>query len=129
MIGEALHAAKGSSYRPMLPFALNLACTLDILSGAFASAYERAEQTFAICADHPLPPRLAFAAVCRGRALVGMGEPQRGCVQVIEGLKEWHRLNSKIWTGAFGTWATEACLASGRIGEAVMIADGNEGLY
>ena len=68
---DAVRAAERLSFPFVTAFVFNLASTLDILSGAFASASHRADKTFAICTDHVLPQRVAFALMCSGRALIG----------------------------------------------------------
>jgi predicted ATPase len=121
-MNEAVAVAERTAYLPSLAFALNLARILDILCGAFDLAHSRAERTTEICARDVLPQRIAFSAVCDGRALVGMGQSECGHRKLISGLNEWHRLNARVWSGAFGTWATEACADIGRFEEAFEVA-------
>jgi tetratricopeptide (TPR) repeat protein len=123
VMNEAVGAAERLSFPFVTAFVLNLASTLDILSGAFASASHRADKTFAICADHVLPQRVAFALMCSGRALIAAGDAELGHARVVEGFDQWRKLRARTWTGAFGTWAAEACAATGRLQEALAISD------
>jgi class 3 adenylate cyclase/predicted ATPase len=122
VMSEAVGAAERLSFPFVTAFVFNLASTLDILSGEFASAFHRADKTFAICADHVLPQRVAFALMCSGRALIAAGDAELGHARVVEGFDQWRKLGARTWTGAFGTWAAEACAATGRLQEALAIS-------
>jgi predicted ATPase len=122
VMNEAVRAAERLSFPFVTAFVFNLASTLDILSGAFASASHRADKTFAICTDHVLPQRVAFALMCSGRALIPGGDAELGHARVVEGFDQWRKLRARTWTGAFGTWAAEACAATDRLQEALAIS-------
>jgi class 3 adenylate cyclase/predicted ATPase len=119
---QAISAAERLSFPFITAFVINLGAILDVSSAAFTSALSRAERALAICANHVLPQRVAHGLMCSGRALMSLGDAERGHNRVAKGFSQWHELGARSWTGAFGTWAAEAYAAVGRLEEALAIS-------
>jgi predicted ATPase len=71
-----------------LTFALIWAALLHSLRREFAEARERAEAAIEIAREHRLTQWLAFGNICRGFALVGLGQQAEGIAQLRTGLAD-----------------------------------------
>jgi tetratricopeptide (TPR) repeat protein len=97
-----------------LAFALVWAAALHILRREFDLAYRRAEAAVEITRKHRMSAWFGHATVCRGFALVGLGQKREGIAQIQTGLAAWHvtgaRLLDTQWLGFFA----EAHLQAGQ---------------
>ena len=69
-----------------LAFALNWAALLHNLRREFDAAQRRAEAAIEIAREHRMPQWLAQATICRGFALVGLGQQAEGIAQLRDRL-------------------------------------------
>jgi hypothetical protein len=69
-----------------LTFALNWAAVLHNLRREFDAAHRRAAEAIKIASEYGLSQWLAEAIVCRGFALVGLGQQAQGIAQLQTGL-------------------------------------------
>jgi predicted ATPase len=86
-----------------LAFALGFAARLHSLRREFAAAQTRAEATIDLANEHRMPQWLAEATMCRGFALVGLGQQMEGLAQLCTGFAGWNGTGSHLqdtqWLG------------------------------
>jgi class 3 adenylate cyclase/predicted ATPase len=114
---------KRLSHAYSLTFALSWAAVLDNLQREFAAARARAEATIDLAREHRMPHFLAEATMCRGFALVGLGQPTEGIAQLRAGLAAYNapgaRFLNTYWLGLLG----EAHLEAGQFAAALTALD------
>jgi class 3 adenylate cyclase/predicted ATPase len=98
-----LTLAQNLSHTNSLAFAMNFAAVLHNFRREFDAARQRAEVTIDLASEHPLPQWLVEATICRGAALVGLGQQAEGIAQLCTGLAGWNgtgcRLFNTQWLG------------------------------
>jgi class 3 adenylate cyclase/predicted ATPase len=102
-VEAGLALAERLAHTNTIGFALAWAGFLHNFRGEFAAALGRAEAAIAFASEHLLPQRRAQATMCRGFALVGLGQQVEGIAQLRTGLAAWngtgaHLLDSQ-WLG------------------------------
>lgn len=78
-----------------LAFALHFAALLHSFRGEFTAAGRLAEATFDLAREHHMPQWLAEATMCRGFAMVGLGQRAEGIAQLRTGLAAWKRIGAR----------------------------------
>jgi tetratricopeptide (TPR) repeat protein len=80
-----------------LAFALIFSALLHTFRREFDLAQGRAEAAIDIASKHRLPQWLAQATICRGFALVGLGQQVEGIAQLRRGLAAWNRTGCRLF--------------------------------
>jgi predicted ATPase len=106
-----------------LAFALNWAAVLHSLRREFAVAQGRAEAAIEIAREYGLSQWLANATICRGIAMVGLGQEEEGIAQLRVGLADRNPTGSHVqetqWLGCIA----EAHLRTGQFNDALTALD------
>jgi tetratricopeptide (TPR) repeat protein len=97
-----------------LAFALVWAAALHILRREFDLAYRRAEAAVEITRKHRMSAWFGHATVCRGFALVGLGQKREGIAQIQTGLAAWHVTGARLLDTQWLGFLAEAHLQAGQ---------------
>jgi predicted ATPase len=106
-----------------LAFAQNYAALLHSFRRDFAAAQTGAEAAIDIASEYGLPHWLAEATMCRGFALVGLGQQMEGLVQLRTGLADWNRGGSHVLDTQWLGFIAEAHLRAGEFEHALTALD------
>jgi class 3 adenylate cyclase/predicted ATPase len=106
-----------------LAFSLSCAALLHNLRREFAEARERAQATVEIAGEHRLSQWLAFASICRGFALVGLGQRTEGIAQLQSGLADWNGTGALVLDTHWLGFRAEACAQAGWFDDALAALD------
>jgi class 3 adenylate cyclase/predicted ATPase len=106
-----------------LAFALIYAALLHNLRREFAEGRGRAEAAIEIASEHRLLQWLAFGNICRGFALVGLGQRTDGIAQLQTGLADWHGTGARVLDTQWLGFTAEACAQAGRFDDALAALD------
>jgi class 3 adenylate cyclase/tetratricopeptide (TPR) repeat protein len=104
-------------------FAHNYVATLHNLRGEFDAGRRHAEATIDLGREQPLPQCLADASICRGFALVGMGQQIEGIVELGAGLAAWDVIGARLQGTQFLGFLAEAHLGLGQFDDALVALD------
>jgi predicted ATPase len=75
----------------------------------------RAETTIEVATDHDLGPRLGFAIMARGAALVGLCQQPDGIAAIRAGLDDWNRTGARLSESQWLGLIAEAHLQAGQL--------------
>jgi class 3 adenylate cyclase/predicted ATPase len=106
-----------------LAFAQNFAAVLHSFRREFDAALSRAEATIDLAGKHPLPQWLAEAIICRGFALVGLGQQIEGIAQLRSGLAAWNGTGCRLFDTQWLGFIAEAHVAAGQLQDALAALD------
>jgi predicted ATPase len=106
-----------------LAFALIWAALIHNLRRESAEAGERAEAAIQIACEHRLPQWLALAKICRGYALVGLGQWTVGIGQLQTGLSDWNATGARVLETHWLGFTAEVCAQAGRFDDALAALD------
>jgi predicted ATPase/class 3 adenylate cyclase len=106
-----------------LAFAQNFAAVLHSFRREFATALSQAEATVDLASAHPLPQWLAEAIICRGFALVGLGQQTEGIAQLRTGLAAWNGTGCRLFDTQWLGFIAEAHVAAGQLQDALAALD------
>jgi class 3 adenylate cyclase/predicted ATPase len=106
-----------------LAFAQNFAAVLHSFRREFDAALSRAEATIDLAGKHPLPQWLAEAIICRGFALVGLGQQIEGIAQLRTGLAAWNGTGCRLFDTQWLGFIAEAHVAAGQLQDALAALD------
>jgi predicted ATPase len=106
-----------------LAFAQNFAAVLHSFRREFDAARRRAEATIDLASEHPLPQWLAEAIICRGFALVGLGQQIEGIAQLLTGLAAWNGTGCRLFDTQWLGFIAEAHVAAGQLNDALAALD------
>jgi predicted ATPase len=106
-----------------LAFALSFAAILYSFRREFALARGRAEAAIEIASERRLPQWLASATMCRGFALVGLGQPMAGIAQLETGMSAWHATGSRLLDSQWLDFTAEAYAQAGQFEDALTALD------
>jgi predicted ATPase len=110
----------GASRTPTaFAFAQIFAALLHLFRREFDPARERAEAAIEFAIEHRLPQWLAEATICRGFALVGLGQQAEGIRQLRSGLAEWNATGCRLWDTQWLGFTAEAYAHAGQFDEAL----------
>ena len=116
---DALALCQRLSHPYSLASVLANTTLLHNLRREFDAAERRAEAAINLAKEHHLPQFLEFAMMCRGFALVGLGQEAEGIAQLRTALAGWHsrgaRLHDTQWLG----FLAEAHLRAGQFDDAL----------
>jgi predicted ATPase len=103
MVKNSLALGQRLPHATSVASALTWAALLHNLRGEFAAANRRADAAIEITSEHRLPQWLALGSICRGFALVGLGQQTEGITQLRGGLSDWNGNGSRVldtqWLG------------------------------
>jgi tetratricopeptide (TPR) repeat protein len=116
-LGQRLAHAKS------LAFAQNYAALLQSFRREFAAAQTGAEAAIDIASKYGLPHWLAEATMCRGFALVGLGQEREGLAQLRTGLADWNSGGSHVLDTQWLGFIAEAHLRAGEYDDALTALD------
>jgi predicted ATPase len=95
-----------------LAFALTWAAVLHVFRREFGAARRRSDTAIGIACEHRMPLWLAQATMCRGFALVGLGQRAEGIAQLRTGLADWNGVGARLmetqWLGLIAEAHVEA---------------------
>ena len=102
-----------------LAFALNFAAVLHNFRREFAAAQRRAEAAIELASEHRMSQWLANATMCRGFAMVGLGQPAEGIAQLRAGLAAWNGTGAHVLDTQWLGFIAEAHLQAGQFDDAL----------
>jgi class 3 adenylate cyclase/predicted ATPase len=106
-----------------LAFALTRVAVLHNLRREFATAQRQAEAAIDIARQHHMAEWLAQATMCRGFALVGLGEQMEGIAQLRTGLATWNGLGNRLLDPQWLGYTAEAHLQANQLDDALSALD------
>jgi class 3 adenylate cyclase/predicted ATPase len=106
-----------------LAFAQIFAALLHLFRREFDVAQGQAEAAIEIASEHRLPQWLAQATMCRGFALVGLGQQAEGIGQLRTGLAGWNATGCRLWDTQWLGFTAEAHARAGQFDEALSALD------
>jgi predicted ATPase len=110
--------------RPIsLAFALTFGAALHNFRREFNAARTRAEAGVAIAGEHGMPAWLGHATICRGRALVGLGQKAEGIAQLRAGLANWNGIGGRLFDTQWLGFLAEAHVQAGQFEDALTALD------
>jgi predicted ATPase len=104
-------------------FALNWAAVLHNLRREFDAAHRRAAEAIEIASEYGLSQWLAEAIVCRGFALVGLGQQAQGIAQLQSGLAAWNATGARVIDTQWLGFIAQAHLQAGQFTDALAALD------
>jgi predicted ATPase len=104
-------------------FALNWAAVLHNLRREFDAAHRRAAEAIEIASEYGLSQWRAEAIVCRGFALVGLGQQARGIAQLQSGLAAWNATGARVIDTQWLGFIAQAHLQAGQFTDALAALD------
>jgi predicted ATPase len=122
-VEAGLNLARRVAHTNSLAFALNFAAVLYNLRNEFDAARQRAEATIDLNNEHPLPQWLAEARICRGAALVGLGQQEKGIAQLCTGLTDWNEAGCQLFDTQWLGWIAGAHLRASQFDDALTTLD------
>jgi class 3 adenylate cyclase/predicted ATPase len=106
-----------------LAFALTWAAVLHSLRRGFAAAQGRAEAAIEIAREYGLSQWFANATICRGFAMVGLGQKEEGIAQLRVGLADLNPTGSHVQEPQWLGFIAEAHLRAGQFNDALSALD------
>ena len=106
-----------------LIFALNWAAVLHNLRREFDAAHRRAAEAIEIASEYGLSQWLAEAIVCRGFALVGLGQQAQGIAQLQSGLAAWNGTGARVIDTQWLGFIAQAHVQAGQFDDALPALD------
>jgi predicted ATPase len=122
-VEAGLALAQRLAHASGLAFALVWAAALHILRREFDLAYRRAEPAVEITRKHRMSAWFGHATVCRGFALVGLGQKREGIAQIQTGLAAWHVTGARLLDTQWRGFLAEAHLQAGQFGASLDVLD------
>ncbi len=123
MVNSALDLSHRLAQPHSIAFAPSFAAVLHNWRGEFAVARMRAEMAIEVARTHRMSALFGHATVCRGFALVGLGQQTEGIAQIRTGLADWNatgaRLTETHWLG----FIAEAHIRAGQFDDAITALD------
>jgi predicted ATPase len=123
MMEAGLDLSQRLSHAYSLAFAQNYAALLHSFRREFAAAHGRAEATVDLTREHRLPQWLAQTSICRGFALVGLGQPEQGIAELRAGVAAWQATGSRVLGTQWFGFLAEAHLRTGEFDDALAALD------
>jgi predicted ATPase len=116
-LGHRLAHANG------LAFAMSFSADLHNLRREFDVAHRRAEAAIGLANKHRLPQWLAEATICRGFALVGMGQQLEGMAQLRRGMTAWNATGARLLDTQWLGFLAQAHAQAGQFDHALTALD------
>jgi predicted ATPase len=123
-VEAGLALAQLLAHASSVAFALTWAAFLHNFRREFAAARTQAEAAIACANEHLLPQRLGQATMCRGFALVGLGQQAEGIALLRTGLAAWNRTGAHLLDGQWLGFIAEAHFRAGEFDDALTTLDG-----
>jgi class 3 adenylate cyclase/predicted ATPase len=122
-VDAGLTLGRGLEHANSLAFALNFAALVHTFRGEFDAARRRSDATIDLAGEHPLPQWLAEANICRGFALVGLGQQAEGTAQLCAGLAGWNATGCHLFDTQWLGFIAQAHLWGSRFDDALAALD------
>jgi predicted ATPase len=122
-VNSGLALGQPLAHANSLAFAQNFAAVVHSFRREFDAAFSRAEATIDLASRHPLPQWLAEAVICRGFALVGLGQKSEGIAQLRAGLAAWNGTGCRLFDTQWLGFMAEAYVQSGQLEDALAALD------
>jgi class 3 adenylate cyclase/predicted ATPase len=106
-----------------LAFALTRVALLHNLRREFDAARRRAEAAIDIARQHHMAEWLAQATMCRGFALVGLGQQMEGIAQLRTGLAAWNGVGNRLLNPQWLGYIAEAHFRANQLDDALSTLD------
>jgi predicted ATPase len=119
----ALALAQRLPHPYSLASALNSAAVVHNSLREFDTARRRAEAAINLASEHHLLQMIEHATICRGVALVGLGQAAEGIALLRAGLINWHNLGAHLSDTEWLGFLAEAHLKAGQPGDALSVLD------
>jgi predicted ATPase len=111
------------SHAHSLAFALTWAAVLHNLRREFALAHRRAEAAIELASEHRMPQLLAFANMCGGFVLVGLGQQMEGMAQLRASLAAWGVMGARLFETQWLGFIAEAHVQARQFDDALTALD------
>jgi class 3 adenylate cyclase/predicted ATPase len=115
----ALALAQRLAHVHSLTFALTWTALLHNLRREFDAVQRHAEGAFDLAREHRLSEWLADATMCRGYALVGLGQHMEGIAQLRAGLAAWNATGARLLDTQWLGFIAQAHLQAGQFDDAL----------
>jgi predicted ATPase len=89
----------------------------------FDTARRRAEAAIDLASEHHLLQMIEHGTICRGVALVGLGQEQEGIARLRAALINWHSLGARLSDTEWLGFLAEAHLRAGQLDDALIALD------
>jgi predicted ATPase len=122
-VEAGLALAQRLAHASGLAFALIWAADVHIVRREFDVAHGRAEAAVEIARKHRMSAWFGHATVCRGVALVGLGQQAEGIAQIQTGLAAWHETGARSLDTQWLGFLAEAHLQAGKFDDALSTLD------
>jgi predicted ATPase len=122
-VEAGLAVAQRLAHANSVAFALAWAALLLNFRREFAAALRRAEAAIAFASEHLLPQRRAQATMCRGFALVGLGQQVEGIAQLRTGLAAWNGTGAHLLDSQWLGFIADAHLRAAEFDDALAALD------
>jgi class 3 adenylate cyclase/predicted ATPase len=122
-VEAGLALAQRLAHAGSVTFALTWAGLLHNFRGEFAAARTQAEGALALAGEHRMPQRLAQATMCRGSALVRLGQVAEGIAQLRRGLAAWNETGAHLLDSQWLGFIAEAQFRAGEFDDALTTLD------
>jgi predicted ATPase len=122
-VEAGLALAQRLAHASGLAFALIWAADVHIVRREFDVAHGRAEAAVEIARKHRMSAWFGHATVCRGVALVGLGQQAEGIAQIQTGLAAWHETGARALDTQWLGFLAEAHLQAGKFDDALSTLD------
>jgi predicted ATPase len=119
----ALTLGQRLAHANSLAFVLTWAGLLHNYRREFDAARSLAEGAIGIAREYGLGHFLAEATICRGSALVGLGEHVEGIAQLRAGLADWNGRGCRLFDTQWLGFLAEAHLRAGQLADALSALD------
>jgi predicted ATPase len=106
-----------------LAFALTRVALLHNLRREFVTAQRQAGAAIDIARQHHMAEWLAQATMCRGFALVGLGQQAEGIAQLRAGLADWNAVGNRLLNPQWLGYIAEAHLRANQLDDALGALD------
>jgi predicted ATPase len=120
-IETALTQSRKLSHAYSVTFALTFAALVHILRREFDQARRQADAAIAVAREHSFAQYVAFGTICRGFALVHLGEHEDGLATLDAGIAGWRDTGSVLIDTMWFALRAEALVAAGQ-NEAASVA-------
>jgi predicted ATPase len=122
-VEAGLALGRSLAHAHSLAFAQNFAALLHGLRREFAATRTCAEAMIELAHEHPLPQWFAEGNICRGFALVGLGQHEEGIAQLRAGFAAWNAVGGRLFDTQWLGFLAHAHLQAGQFDDALAALD------
>jgi tetratricopeptide (TPR) repeat protein len=118
-----LELAENLAHVNSLAFAQDFAMVLHNLRREFGAAQKRAEALLETARKYGMKQRLAEGTICRGFAMVGLGQQAEGIKQLRSGLTDWSATGARVFLTQWFGFLAEAHIKASEFDDALTALD------